>query len=185
MTLTTLPLTTSLALTPRCPYPSAQPQPACHAPRLPHAPCVRRYSCKVPPTARHQEGGVDQYWADRLKEVEEMEKMIPTTTTTVPDGCEESVEMVPAGLQAQSVTVLQDSVSASDRVEQTALPQDAPHFGKNKLRRRTHVDDKDLPCAGGSAPPPCRCGLPLLPLLTSSNAVVPCSTVVLRLFFGN
>ena len=129
------------------------------------APC--RHSCRVPPTAAHQEGGIAQHWADRLKEVEDVEKMIPTATTTVPVGCAASVDMLPAGLQPQSATVLQDSISASDRVEETALPRDPPHFGKHKLPRRTHVDEGDLPCAGGSwpccalhPPPLCRRGLP-------------------------
>ena len=132
------------------------------------APC--RHACKVPPTAAHQEGGIAQCWADRLKEVDDMEKMIPATPTTVPVGCAASVDMLPVGLQPQSVTALQDSLSASDRVEETALPRDAPHFGKNKLTRRTHVDDGDLPCAGVSwpccapqPPPPCRRGPPPTP----------------------
>ena len=79
-----------------------------------------------------------------------MEAMIPTSTTSLPDGCEETVTMLPEGLQPQSATVLQDSVSAADQVEQTALPRDPPHFGKNKVTRRTHVDPADLPCTGGS-----------------------------------
>ena len=106
-----------------------------------------RYSCVVPIEHRDQEGGVSQYWIDRRRELDEMEKLIPETVTSVPDDCEPSVDLIPLALRPQSSTILADAVPAPNQIVQTALPVDPPHYGKAKVRRKTHFDDSELPIA--------------------------------------